>query len=277
MIPFKCRGWDSTWTPFIRKEEIWEYAEKVVEDYKPSLMKDPEPLNVPHFLESYLGATLDYQDIYYDRTDDPIAGATIFNDSRIRVFDREGQCTRTIRVPAGTIIIDNSTVELGNKGFEAFTGLHEGGHFLMHNEAYRKRPVRGGCYRQTKTSSVVCCRRSTMYGKLRESGPPTPEQIREQQANIFAAFAAMPRQTFVPLATELIRERGNTEGYLYGDEGDFDIDTDLEYICGKLMEVYGVSFTAAKIHLKELDLFVPFSGAFSRWYLKEMYKKQRYR
>lgn len=131
MIPFQCRLRDKTHTPIIRNEEIWDYAEALVADYKPELLREPTPINVPHFLESYLGATLDYKDIYFEKGESPIAGATVFNDDRIKVFNREGQCIDVIEVTAGTIIIDNATVQSGNKGYEAFTGLHEGGHLSL--------------------------------------------------------------------------------------------------------------------------------------------------
>ncbi len=257
MIPFNCRRRDKTRTPIIRNEDVWAYAEALVGDYKPALLKEPAPLNVPHFLESYLGATVEYQDIYYGRDDDPIAGATVFNDSLIHVFDRDGLCIRTIEVAAGTIIIDNSTVATGNKGFEAFTGLHEGGHFTMHPEVYQKNPNQICLFEKPKDgSAVVCCRKSTMFGRHCYGRQLTPEQNREHQANSFAAFAAMPRQTFIPLATGLIRDAGFSEGIFVEDEKDWESAYALEKICNKLIEAYGVSLTAAKIHLKELGLLM---------------------
>ncbi len=257
MIPFNCRRRDKTRTPIIRNEDVWAYAEALVGDYKPALLKEPAPLNVPHFLESYLGATIDYQDIYFERDGDPIAGATVFNDSLIRVFDRDGECIRTIEVAAGTIIIDNATVATGNKGFEAFTGLHEGGHFTMHPEVYQKNPNQICLFEQPKDgSSVVCCRKSTMFGRRWSGRQLTPEQNREHQANSFAAFAAMPRQTFIPLATELIKNAGFSDGIFANDETDWECDWALEKICNQLTEAYGTSFTAVKIHLKELDLLM---------------------
>ncbi len=257
MIPFNCRRRDKTRTPIIRNEDVWEYAEALVGDYKPSLLKEPAPLNVPHFLESYLGATVEYQDIYYERDGDPIAGATVFNDSLIRVFDRDGQCIRTIEVAAGTIIIDNETVATGNKGFEAFTGLHEGGHFTMHPEVYCKNPDQICFFEKPKDgSAVVCCRKSTMFGRRWTGRQLTPEQNREHQANTFAAFAAMPRQTFIPLSKELIRNAGFTDGIFVEDERDWESAYALEQLINKLIEAYGVSFTAARIHLKELGLLM---------------------
>jgi len=256
MIPFSCRLRDHTRTPILRSEEIRQYAEAVVGDYKPSLLREPGSVNVPHFLESYLGATLDYQYIYYERGSDPIAGATVFNDSLIRVFDREGKCIRAIPVTAGTIIIDNDTADSRNKGFALFTGLHEGGHFVMHGDVYRRTPNQISLYEPAEDGeAVVCCRRKALFS-YRSPRNLSPEEHREHQANVFAAFVAMPRQTFVPLADSLIRNEGFSDHVFPEDGGDWENYAALERICNKLSEVYGVSPTAAKVHLKEVGMLM---------------------
>ena len=257
MIPFRCKRRDKTRTPIVHNEEIWEYAEALVENYKPELLKEPRPINVVHFLESYLGATVEYQDIYFPKGSSPIAGATVFNNDRIKVFDREGLCTRTIEVSAGTIIIDNSTVEKGNKGYEAFTGLHEGGHFAIHPEVYRRNKDQLSLFEpQREGSNVVCCRKETMFCHS-HGRHLTPEQNREHQANVFAAFVAMPRQTFIPFASSLIKNAGFSDNiFIYDDDNFWESEVKLGYICETLSEAYGVSLTAAKIHLKELGMLM---------------------
>lgn len=66
-------------TPILKDTEIDDLAEMLLEDYKPQLLKEPTPINYLHFLESYLGATIEFMDIYYDKK--PIWGATSFNDA----------------------------------------------------------------------------------------------------------------------------------------------------------------------------------------------------
>ncbi len=257
MIPFQCRLRDSTRTPIIKNEEIWEYAESLIGDYKPALLKEPAPLNAAHFLESFLGATLDYQDIYFEKGESPIAGATVFNDENIRVFDRDGRCTKIIPVPAGTIIIDNSTVTSKYKGYETFTALHEGGHFAMHGEVYRRDPNQISLFDGLKDGTgVVCCRKDAMFGYYSENRRLTPAQNREHQANTFAAFTAMPRQTFVPFAQSLIIDAGFEDGVFIEDDCDWESNLAMDNLCNKLAETYGTSYTASKIHLKELGLVI---------------------
>ena len=253
MIPFRCRR-DGTGTPMIRNRDIWTYAERLARDYRPELLKEASPFPAEHFLESYLGATLDYQDLYYEKGESPIAGATVFRDEIIRVFDREGACTRCIPVKAGTILIDNATVSAEKPGFERFTVLHEAGHYTMHAEAYLRAPEKSWIAERESGAGLVCCRRNALvrtYGKRRHL---TPAENREHQANTFAAFIAMPRQTFVPLARELIRKEGFSDGILSYTPDDWECDYALENVCNALSEAYGVSYTAAQVHLRELDL-----------------------
>ena len=84
MIEFGCNRYHKgDMTPIVTDLAIQDYAEAVLEDYKPKLLKTPGKINALHFLESYLGVTVDYKDIYYKEGESPIAGATVFNDSVI--------------------------------------------------------------------------------------------------------------------------------------------------------------------------------------------------
>jgi hypothetical protein len=53
-------------TPIISDAEIDELAEIILGDYKPQLLQEPRKVKYEHFLESYLGANLDYRHIYYE-------------------------------------------------------------------------------------------------------------------------------------------------------------------------------------------------------------------
>lgn len=258
MIEFRCSSRDKTGTPILYNTEIWDYAERVVGDYKPALLREPTAINSVHFLESYLGAAVEYQDIYYREGEPAIAGATVFNDDEILVFDREGLCIRTIHVPANTIILDNSITEEGLEGFASFTALHEGGHLSLHSGVYKKNTDQLSFFEpEKKQPSTVCCRKTGIEKVYRpRRATYTPEEMREHQANVFAAFAAMPRQTFVPFAQELIRDVGFKKGiYVNCDDG-WEYEYHLGLILDKLKSTYGVSRTAARIHLKELGLLI---------------------
>ena len=125
---------------------------------------------------------------------------------------------------------------------------------IKHAAAYLRTPEKSGIAERESGAGLVCCRRNALvrtYGKRRHL---TPAENREHQANTFAAFIAMPRQTFVPLARELIRKEGFPDGILSYTPDDWECDYALENVCNALSEAYGVSYTAAQVHLRELDL-----------------------
>ena len=259
MIKFQTRRRDKTGTPILSNEDIIAHAERVLGDYKPQLLKDPGSVNDLHFIESYLGATVEYQDIYYGSGEQPIAGATVFNDDVVKVFNREGQCTSNISVKANTIIIDNATLQPGKEGFAKFTALHEGGHLYFHPDCYRLNPRQCSIFEPVKEGgSVLCCRTASIerrpYNPYRSY---SPEECREHQANVFAAYLAMPRQTFIPFAVKLIKGAGFEDGIFIHNDRDWESEYALKEIAMQIVSTYGVSETAAKIHLEDLKLVMP--------------------
>ncbi len=262
MIEFHCSRCKNDGTPIVTDQAVQEYAEAVLEDYKPKLLREPGRVNATHFLESYLGATVDYQDIYYEENTSPIAGATVFNDDKVLVFDRENMCVRPIDVSAGTILIDNSTMQDGKEGFSKFTHLHEGGHFLMHPAVYRRVENQLSFFdfgQDSPGSHVAACKRSSICGSSGERRPRlvTEEDFREHQANTFAAAIAMPRRTFIPCAQAMIRRAGFPEGiWVEDDVMDWDSELGLSCLVDRLAEIYGVSRSAAKVQLKRQHLLM---------------------
>ena len=133
MIQLKCR-YDSknNYTPILSKSEIDSFANDILADYKPSLLQEPSKIKFEHFLESYLGATVVYQDIYSDDPNRPILGAVAFNKGMLSVFDYDNGCISKIAIDSNTVIIDNEVMGRGKEGLALFTGLHEAGHLLLH-------------------------------------------------------------------------------------------------------------------------------------------------
>ena len=138
MIVFSCRCYHKDRTPIVKDLYIQEYAEAIVRDYRPELLVTSGKIDAFHFLESYLGVTVEFQDIFYPEGNVPVAGATIFNDEAIMVFDRSGMKVSSIDIPAGTVLIDNATMK--SESFALFTALHEGGHYCMHQGVYKLDP-----------------------------------------------------------------------------------------------------------------------------------------
>lgn len=259
MIDFHCKTRHKDMTPIVKDTDIQEYAETLLQDYKPKLLQEPGKINPTHFVESYLEAVVDYQDIYYPENAPAIAGATVFNDDRILVFDREEKRIKPIDVAANTVLIDNSTMDDGKEGFATFTVLHEGGHLCLHPAVYRRMGGQLSFFDNHKDGDyVVCCRRSSLEGGCsKRSKLTTQEEFREHQANVFAASIAMPRPTFVPAAQELIRKCGFKDGvFVMPPVMDWDYNLGVSAIEEALSGLFGVSKAAANVQMKRLGLLM---------------------
>lgn len=260
MIDFRCKARHKDMTPIVKDTDIQDYAEILLQDYKPKLLQEPGKVNPIHFVESYLEANVDYQDIYYPENEPAIAGATVFNDDRVLVFDREEKRIKSIEVAANTVLIDNSTMDDGKEGFAAFTVLHEGGHLCLHPAVYRRLGGQISFFDDHKDGDyVVCCRRSSLEGNgTRRAKLTTQLDFREHQANVFAASIAMPRQTFVPAAQDMIRKCGFKNGvFVMPEIMDWDYNLGISAIEESLSELFGVSKAAANVQMKRLGLLVP--------------------
>ena len=246
MIRFDCAIRHRDGTPVIKDVQIEEYAQMLLADYNRNLLSGlPEKIDPFHFVEVYLGAKLDFQDIYYEDDEQPIYGLTCFNDDRIRVFDREHMAVTQIKVKAETIILDNVLLRRGRESLLLFTLLHEGGHFCMHREVFDRMYARG-CQERF-------CHRRKEPGKKYSRRLETQRDFREHQANVFAAAIAMPRQTMEPCADKMIRCAGFPEGvFVTGLSCDNIKQKYLEQLILSFAKAYGVSNDAARIRLEKI-------------------------
>ena len=261
MIELHCRHFDKSGSPIIPDATIQDYAEKQLADYKPGLLKEPSRIDALRFLEVYLGVNIDFQDIYYPEGTNSIAGATVFNREKVRVFDREQKCTRVIDVPANTVLIDNKTMEPGKDAFARFTQLHEGGHSCIHPIVFRRDPNQISLFDTDELgpSSIVCCRKNVLdfTAPKKSTRDFTAHDWREHQANTYAAAIAMPRPTFVPMAEKLIKDCGFWKGvFIEPNMYDPRYERALNLIVLKLAVAFGTSKSAVKVHMKKLGLLV---------------------
>ena len=213
----------------------------MLKDYKPNLLRKPGAIDFEHFLEKYLGVELLFKDIYHKDPEKQILATTVFRDGVVKVFDREKERIANIIVRANTVIIDNLVMERGKEGFARFTGMHEGGHILMHYGVY-----------SVFRSGQTCCRRDGVekFGNGSNS-QRTAEQWREYQADYFASAVVMPNATFIPAVNRFLRDHGVRKGSIsLGVDDDLDIlarDLLPEYVA----DIYGVSKRAATVKLRK--------------------------
>ena len=108
MIEFNCPNRKYDGTPVVCDLEVMAYAEAQVGDYKPELLKTPGKINALHFVESYLNAAVDVQDILNVVPGMEINGITVFKDAMITVHEEGGFVSKLF--PAGAIIIDQTVI-----------------------------------------------------------------------------------------------------------------------------------------------------------------------
>ncbi|MEF9970172.1 MAG: ImmA/IrrE family metallo-endopeptidase [Ruthenibacterium sp.] len=258
MIQFHCEHSNpKNKTPIIKDIEIEGWAENLLADYKPRLLEAPAKINAFHFLESYLGANLEYQDIYYGEDESPIVGATAFNEEYLPVFDRDAQRVMSKKLHANTVVLDNSIMKNGKEGFALFTALHEGGHLFMHPAVYHRDVEQLNLFEMYgELPPVVCCRRNVIEGHTSrpDVGQWTDEDFREHQANVFACAIAMPKRTFFPYAQNLIVKSGYPAGMIVAGNRACE-NIDIRRITTQISRTYGVSKSAALVNLKKCGLY----------------------
>ena len=252
MIEFNCPNRKYDGTPVVCDLEVMAYAEAQVGDYKPELLKTPGKINALHFVESYLNASVDVQDIRNAVPGMEINGITVFKDAMIMVREDGGYVSKLF--PAGAIVIDQSVIGKED-GFEQFTIVHEGGHFCMHYPAFCGQDILAA----RSIMDRIMCRSSMIEIERLENRKWTDRDFMEHQANVYAAAVLMPRPTFIPFVMELNRKAGYQDGIFARPPVDPFFQyrhwyVNLEEIGQKIAETYGVSESAAFVHMKRCGL-----------------------
>lgn len=252
MLEFYCPNRKYDGTPVVCDQQVMAYAEAQIGDYDPALLRTPMKLDALHFVKSYLNADVDVQDIRYMVPGMEINGITVLRDASIWVHEDEEVVRKDY--PGGAIIIDSAVMGRGD-GYEMFTICHEGGHLCMHFPAFC-----GSEFLAARSSMDKIMCRSNMIGVERsENKKWTDRDFMEHQANVYAASVLMPRPSFVPFVMALNKKAGFGDGIFLRPRLDpffqyRDWYANLEDIGLKISEVYGVSDSAAFVHMKRCGL-----------------------
>lgn len=95
--------------PIMRNSEIDVHAEEFLLDYKPSLLKTPQPVDIEAFAEFYLDLALDYAYLSHCGL---ILGRMVFQETeRVPVYLPEEKCADYLYAKRGTLLIDNTLLE----------------------------------------------------------------------------------------------------------------------------------------------------------------------
>ena len=221
--------------PYITNDALELYAEDIIRDFKPDLLKYPQSIEVDNFLEFYLGLQVEYKRLTRENR---LLGMTIFDDGIIQVFNEYTGKAEFLRVSEGTVLIDISLTSKRNENRRRFTCMHEGSHWLLHRHSFPKDKWNNEYMVSRKIQTD-----NSMSRRERES-------IRrmERQADYLAAAILIPKTTLRMLFRDFCKEWDiiPPRKIIRGDGG-------LAFMLAELTaERYGVSHKAATIRLEKL-------------------------
>lgn len=242
MLSLNC-GRDQYGVPVISSTKLEQFAEELIGDYRPELLKSPQPTNIEQLVECYLRANLEVRPITMTNA---ILGVAVFNEGCVPVYDRMKGMLVPLNVPDHTILIEEGIYNQREPGRFNFTLAHEASHLICHDGVSVSNGVQ--C-RQLPEGSIIMCRpEGERYPR---HGQKTPVDWMEWQADYFGAALLMPRNT-VQMAIEQILWDA---GCLGGACGMREVNRSPQlfaHIAERLLWLYRVSRTAASIRMENL-------------------------
>ncbi|AOZ72071.1 hypothetical protein BK816_01140 [Boudabousia tangfeifanii] len=170
-------------------------AQAVLRDYQPDLLLNPGALDVEHFAEFYLGASLQYEPL---SPDGDILGLSCLGETEVQTWD-ETRTTPIIRQGLVDMIFLDETAEEGScNGRKRFTLAHECSHLILH----KPHPGEIGEPRVLVNSLSKKEIENRENGGLRGEG-----WWMEWQADVMAAYLLMPTPALKKALPEVARRK----------------------------------------------------------------------
>jgi len=234
--------------PYITYDALDDYAEKLVWDFAPTLLRNPGAINLEEFLEYYLRLTMDYRRICFNKR---VLGVTAFNDGLVDIIDDQGKPDQ-LEVTKGTVIIDTSLMGEKNEHRMRFTGMHEGVHWMIHREAFASDNPFGpaGIY-----ENQFIAAKEGRGDYIRSTKDKTDYDRMERQADFLAAGILMPRPALRVVCREFFRFYGEKPRRITRGASQMD-DAFAKLLPECVSKIFNVSNKAATIRLEKLTEIV---------------------
>lgn len=214
-------------------ERLEKKAIEILSAYKDGeLLRKPMAMDVDHFAEFHLKATIDFANLSQDEL---TLGCTCFNDGILMVWDDGRENEYPIDVERGYIFIDNHVLEYEVEGRVRFTIIHECSHWILHKRFYYQKPG----YPIPKINCSVY-----HIENWTKRPPMTDEDIREWQANRLGAALIMPAPTVKMLMADKLKVKVDNLSAVCVSER----------FIQEMADVYNVSKAAMTKRLRDLDL-----------------------
>ena len=242
-------GYTFSQVPYITYDALDEYATHIVNDFALERLTYPGALDVDSFLEFYLGLTVDFRRICYNKQ---VLGMTAFDDGKVEVMDEETGQVVDLPVTTGTVIIDSSLNSKRNEARRRFTMVHEGGHWLLHRKAFAEDNPFGpaGVY---ENQYLAAKEGRVDYSRSQKERNDTERM--ERQADFIASAILMPRPALRQAFKDFFKFYGERPRRLVRGINPLDdcyAKQLPEYVAG----VFNVSNRAALIRLEKLTAIV---------------------
>lgn len=230
----------------LSRKDIEEMAAFLMRDFQRcffgSEADEPDRFALPTPIDQFASQYLNL-DVTFDKlsADGSVYGLTAYADADYELV--ENGITRTIHMKQSQVLLDESFIQPANVrklcGRRRFTLAHECAHQILYQMERDERQI--ACFRKISAHT-----RSVGHGerKLR-----TREDWNEWQANVLGAAILMPKAEVERAMLYLNKSKPLTcyGGKFYGDD-----QNKMDMICS----TFGVSVTAAKIRLQQLEFLV---------------------
>jgi Zn-dependent peptidase ImmA (M78 family) len=236
--------------PYISYDALDAYAEAVVADYAPMLLRTPGYFDAEGFIEYYLGLQMEYRRISYDRK---VLGMTAFNDGYLQVSNEKTGKPEPMPVRKGTVIIDTSLTLKRNLPRLRFTLMHEGSHWLLHRKAFASDNPFGpvGVY----NNQYLAAKEGRIdYSRSRKE--KTDIDIVERQADFLSSAILMPRPALREAYRRFFRFYDEKPRRIIKGCGDIKDDCFAAILPEYVADLFGVPKRAALIRLEKLTAIV---------------------
>jgi len=244
----------SNGVPILSKDEIDDYAEIILHDFKPELLRTPQPTPVEDVVELYLDLSVDYHNLSPDKS---VLGMIAFNDGYVEVYD-ENNKKQFLEVSEGTVFVDNSLLDDDQRGRCRFTFGHEPGHWLFHRHKYVINKDQMSIFdffeepQDEQQKVYVKCHKNNV-GKIsrRNGGFHDDDDWMEWQADYFSSAMLMPKKIFKLAANEVMGRLGLKQDYFHSTHPSISF-MNARMIASSLAQTFDVSFQASAVRLYKL-------------------------
>ena len=229
--------------PILSRDEIEAIKERMLMEYDPRVLEEPQAVDVDSFAQNYLGAHQSYEYLSHCGI---YLGMTVFNDTnRVVIFDPDTGLADYTSAKANTIIIDRTLLEKEQEKRYRFTEGHECGHLgLGHGAYFGYDPYQMTIaqFFDDAEPAMVRCRANSTRARSDNTRYWRDADWLEWQADTFASCLLLPQKAILKL-NDMIRD-----GYDYpGSHG-------LPSLIDAVPKIFKVSHEAAMIRLRQMGL-----------------------